>query len=218
MTYPAQSNFWAAEAGSAWWRHRANGQLYLCASQGRSIIRQLQRTLRDRLPFVWSYMGIAGSAATVSVDGNFGPGTFTALMRAMEDVDLPDTVRANLSADYVRCVTAGRTIDGARGQPLSLDTTAVATWFAVDSDRAWSEMSFPRDAATFRFALDAPDDGASADTWQCVPVQNVNNVMPDTPIIGTPPSDAAGAEPIPPWLIAVIAGGLYLAFGKKGRS
>lgn len=214
MAFPAQSNFWSSAAGSAWWQHRDGAQLYLCATQGRTLIRQLQRELKSRLPLVYAYNGVAGTTLDIDVTGTFDATTFSALMRACEDLDIPIATRSAIESDYAQDVTGGGdAVAGARGIPLSRATTMVATWIAFDNGLPFASIVFPTDLATIRFNLAAPDDGDAVDTWACVPSTSVvtnpsTPEQPDIGIIGNVPAETPAASSSGLGIGLLVLGGL----------
>jgi hypothetical protein len=212
MVYPARSTAWSGFADDCWWQTQYNGELHLCMSQGRTVVKSLQTVLRSILPLAYTVQGSAFARYDLVVDGNFGPYTFAGMGRALEEFDASTATQHTLQADYQRLTGgSGSTVSGARGQPIALATMQCVLWLAVHRNLTEGDVLVQPDMVTLRFAEDTIDDGDADGLVTCVPMSQVGAVTPqgrDTiPLGGTGPSSVPGTELTPRAPTAAPSGG-----------
>jgi hypothetical protein len=169
VTFPAQSNAWSGSPDSLWWRSRYEGEAHICETQGRSAIVQLQRGMIADLPITFTADGTLFARSSIGVDGNVGPATLAAILwTLMNRLDAPTTMITGVRDDFRRLTASGDTRSGARGQPLSLATQQAGLWIGVHrSLPAIDAVILPPDIITWRFAIEAPNDGDAAGLITC---------------------------------------------------
>lgn len=232
--YPARSDAISASPGALWWQANYDGINHLCATQGITLVRQFQQIARNLVPLAYTVDGVAFSSADVTVDGNFGPGSFGALRQILTGLDIPQSVLDAIRNDWQRLCPTGRTRAGARGLPISLATMAALIFVAAHRESPWSSISIPTTMRTLSFAFEPGDDGSHAGVIVCAPFSeglaglegpNARNVPPGgaTPIgtptvppadIGSPPAAARSSGSGMALVVGLLLVGA-LAAGKK---
>lgn len=169
--YPARSTALSGLAGSLWWQWNLDAVEYLCSTQGKTLVMQAQRVLRDLNPLAFTVDGVLMSSIDITPDGNFGPASFGGLRNALTFTgDLPQAVLNTIANDWQRLCPTGRTRAGARGLPIATATMAALIFIATHRDSPWSSIAIPSNLETLRFATDTLDDGSAAGSIICNPL------------------------------------------------
>lgn len=231
MTFPAQSTAWSSSPDSLWWRSRYEGAIHVCETQGRTALVREQGILIADLPIVFTVDGTLYRRASIGADGNLGPATLAGTYWYLENrLDTPTAMLQGVLNDLRRLTASGSTRTGARGQPVSLQTQQAVLWIGIHRTlMAADAVILPDDIITWRFAIEAPNDGADAGLVTCTLESELtaggsrDNASPggsgDTALN---PPDVGGESGGDDWLAILLALGLVAAAssdqrGKKRR-
>lgn len=227
MTFPAQSSAWSGSPDSLWWRSRYEGEVHICETQGRSALVQLQRGMIADLPIAFTTEGTLFSRSSIGVDGNLGPATLAAILWTLNNrLDAPTTMIQGVTDDFRRLTASGDTRSGARGQPVSLATQQAGLWIGVHRTLSAADaVQLPSDIITWRFAIEAPNDGSAAGLITCTRESVLagggtrNNTSPggsgDTAATGDTSTGAGADDGI--LLAILVALGFAVAGGERGK-
>jgi hypothetical protein len=170
MVYPNQSTARSGDVGSLWWFASYNGQDYVCASQGNTLLEQLQRTLKMIVPAVFGPP--TGSAVPplrvdqLEVDRKLGPKTLAALATAVRQLNGPQSLLDAINIDWANGSVNPNGIlpspytSQNDGTPTQWGTTAAAIWVTSHRDLPFDALTIPPDIVTFLWSTEPPQDVA----------------------------------------------------------
>jgi hypothetical protein len=168
--YPNRSTAMSPDPWSCWWGERDGATLRICATQGATLVRRLQRRLRSLVGFYYIIpeVGYGDFARDIQVDGIFGPHTLGGIARVLEDRDTPASMLAAVRRDLTVLAMRQNTV-ASTGTPVSQETMLAAVWIAYhENGESLSRLVMPEGGMEpFRWLTAAPADGANVEQKQC---------------------------------------------------
>lgn len=210
--YPSQSTFQSGAALSAWWQtNKADGSLQICATQGRTFIRQLQDSINNHVSgTAWNnpFNGTDFHAGSIGVDGNWGSLTTQGLYILAQAKNATTDILSAIQQDYASNTS------GQAGNQFSYWTLLAAIWVSQHPDLDLSKIHLNDGAIAPRWDVEPPDDSPNQGIVTCwdqnATPPTVTNARTGQVTGGTPTANSgiASGNPISqPGLFGSTAGG-----------